>query len=44
MTLPKVTREIGAALKAQVATVPAGHAMMQETPDAVLAAVRAALA
>jgi pimeloyl-ACP methyl ester carboxylesterase len=44
MTLPKATREIAAALKATVHTVPAGHALMAEAPDAVLAALRRALA
>ena len=43
MTPPKVTRELQAALRAQVATVPAGHALMQEDPDGVLAALRTAL-
>jgi pimeloyl-ACP methyl ester carboxylesterase len=44
MTTPKTTREIAAALKAQVVTLPAGHALMAEVPDGVLAALRAALA
>jgi pimeloyl-ACP methyl ester carboxylesterase len=44
MTTPKTTREIAAALKAKVVMVPAGHALMSEAPDAVLAALRAALA
>ncbi len=44
MTSPKTTREIAAALKAQVHLVPGGHALMQEQPDAVLAALRKALA
>lgn len=44
MTSPKATREIAAALKAQVLTVPAGHALMQEAPDGVLNALRTALA
>ena len=39
MTLPKGTRELAAALKAKVALVPAGHHMMAEAPDAVLAAL-----
>ena len=43
MTLPKGTRELAAALKAKVALVPAGHHMMAEAPDAVLAALRVAL-
>jgi len=44
MTHPKLTREIAAATAAQVHSVPAGHAMMQEAPDAVLALLRKALA
>jgi pimeloyl-ACP methyl ester carboxylesterase len=44
MTSPKATRELAAALKARVLTVPAGHALMQEAPDAVLNALRTALA
>ncbi len=43
MTSPRQTREIAAALKAQVHTVPAGHALMAEAPDAVLRALRLAL-
>jgi pimeloyl-ACP methyl ester carboxylesterase len=43
MTPPRATREIAAALKATVHTVPAGHFLMQEAPDAVLAAMRKAL-
>jgi len=43
MTSPKQAAAIVAALKAQVQTVDAGHAMMSEAPDAVLAAVRGAL-
>ena len=44
MTLPKAAREIGAALKARVHVVPAGHNLMGEAPDATLAALREALA
>ncbi len=44
MTAPKVTRDIAAALKARVHTLPCGHCLMQEAPDGVLAALRAALA
>ena len=44
MTTPKATREIATALKAQVHLVPGGHGLMQEQPDAVLAALRLALA
>ena len=43
MTLPKGAREVAALLKAQVHTVPGGHFLMQESPDAVLAALRQAL-
>ena len=43
MTVPKATREIAAALKAKVTTLPAGHSLMQEAPDGVLNALRAAL-
>jgi pimeloyl-ACP methyl ester carboxylesterase len=44
MTSPKQAATIAQALKATVHTVPAGHSMMTEAPDAVLAAVRRALA
>ena len=44
MTNPKQTREIASALEARVSTVAAGHALMAEAPDAVLAALRRALA
>jgi pimeloyl-ACP methyl ester carboxylesterase len=43
MTPPKATKELASALKARVVTVPAGHHMMAEAPDAVLAGLRAAL-
>jgi pimeloyl-ACP methyl ester carboxylesterase len=43
MTVPKQAREIALALKARVSTVDAGHALMGEAPDAVLAALRRAL-
>jgi pimeloyl-ACP methyl ester carboxylesterase len=43
MTAPRAAREIAAALKAQVVTLPGGHSLMQEAPDAVLNALRAAL-
>ncbi len=43
MTTPRQSREIAQALKAQVHTVPAGHALMAEAPDAVLAVLRIAL-
>lgn len=44
MTSPKQTQALAQALKARVHTVQAGHAMMAEAPDAVLAALREALA
>ena len=43
MTLPRNAREVASRLKARVHTVPAGHSLMQEAPDAVLAALRTAL-
>jgi pimeloyl-ACP methyl ester carboxylesterase len=43
MTPPKASRDLARALKATVHTVPSGHHMMAESPDAVLAALRAAL-
>jgi len=43
MTSPKAARELAAALKAQVHSLPGGHAVMQEQPDAVLAALREAV-
>jgi len=44
MTLPRHTSALTTALKAQVYTVPAGHAVMAEAPDQVLAALRRSLA
>ena len=44
MTPPRSAREIAAALKASVHTVPGGHFLMQECPDPVLNAMRKALA
>ena len=44
MTPARATRELAQALRARVHTVPAGHALMQEQPDAVLAALRTACA
>ena len=44
MTSPKTTREIAAALKARVVSLPGGHSLMQEVPDGVLNALQAALA
>lgn len=43
MTLPRATREIAAALRARVVTLPAGHSLMTEAPDALLNALRSAL-
>jgi pimeloyl-ACP methyl ester carboxylesterase len=43
MTPPKATKELAAALKAKVVTVPTGHHLVAEAPDAVLAALRGAL-
>lgn len=44
MTSPKAAREIAAALKARVHTLPCGHSLMHEAPDGVLDALRTALA
>ena len=44
MTSPKQTSEIAQALKARVTLVTAGHSLMAEAPDAVLNALRQALA
>ena len=44
MTLPRHAREVAGLLKARVHTVPGGHFLMQEQPDAVLHALRSALA
>ena len=43
MTLPKQNAVLGGLLKPRVHMVPAGHALMAEAPDPVLAALRAAL-
>ncbi len=43
MTLPKAAVEVAAVLKARVVTLPSGHHLMAEVPDALLAACRAAL-
>ena len=43
MTLPRGARELATRLHATVHEIPGGHFMMQEQPDPVLAAVRAAL-
>jgi pimeloyl-ACP methyl ester carboxylesterase len=44
MTSPKGTAPLAAALKARVVTLPAGHNLMAEAPDALLQALRDALA
>ena len=44
MTQPRGAREVAQRLNAKVHTLTAGHALMAEAPDAVLAAVRSALA
>jgi len=44
MTPPKAAKELAATLKARVIHVPTGHHLMAEAPDAVLAALRGALA
>ncbi len=43
MTLPRGAREVATALRAEVREVPAGHFLMQESPDPVLAALRGVL-
>ena len=43
MTTPRQTRDIAAALKAKVIMVPAGHDLMAEAPEEVLAALRKVL-
>ena len=43
MTLPKGAADIAARLKASLHTVPAGHFLMQESPDPVLNALRSIL-
>lgn len=40
MTLPKAAAEIATRLKATTHTLPAGHFLMQESPDPVLSALR----
>ena len=44
MTSPKATAGLVAALKPQVHMIPSGHSVMQEQPDAMLAALRSSLA
>ena len=43
MTQPRQTKELAAALGAETVLLPAGHALMTEAPDALLAALRSAL-
>ncbi len=43
MTRPSQAREIAAALKAKTVRVAAGHSMMAEAPEALLAALKAVL-
>jgi len=43
MTPPKAARELAQALRASVQHLPGGHSLMQEQPDGVLNALRAAL-
>ena len=43
MTSPKMTGGLAQALKARVLTVPSGHHLMAEAPDAMLNAVRTAM-
>jgi pimeloyl-ACP methyl ester carboxylesterase len=43
MTGPKQTVAIAAALRARIVSLPGGHALMTEQPDALLAAVREAI-
>jgi pimeloyl-ACP methyl ester carboxylesterase len=44
MTTPKAVRDIASALNARITLLPCGHVLMQEQPDAVLKALRDALA
>ena len=44
MTQPRAAQLLAHALRARVHTVPAGHQLMAEAPEAVLAALRSALA
>lgn len=44
MTPPKVTKDLAAALQAKIVTLEAGHNLMAEQPDGLLAAMRGALA
>jgi len=44
MTQPGQAVELAAALRARTVTLPCGHALMSEAPDALLGAIRAAIA
>ena len=44
MTLPKAAQPVATVLKAAVEVLPSGHHLMAEVPDALLSAMRAALA
>lgn len=44
MTQPGQAIELAAALRAHTVTLPCGHSLMSEAPDAVLGAIRAAIA
>jgi pimeloyl-ACP methyl ester carboxylesterase len=44
MTVPRQAAELGRALKANVDTLAAGHALMTEAPEPLLAALRRAVA
>jgi pimeloyl-ACP methyl ester carboxylesterase len=44
MTLPRGAKDVAQRLNASVHTIAAGHQLMAEAPDAVLAALRVALA
>ncbi len=44
MAPPRASRELGTALKVQLTTLPCGHHLMAEAPEAVLHALRQALA
>ena len=43
MTPPRATRDLAAALKARVVTLPSGHSLPAEAPDELLTALRSAL-
>ncbi|MDP1534087.1 MAG: alpha/beta hydrolase, partial [Rubrivivax sp.] len=44
MTPPRATRDLATALRAATVSVDSGHQLLAEAPDAVLAALRSALA